>query len=140
MSAGECDSSFTVVHAGAPVAVTGELNGNVLTVTSSANITSMLPGNPATSQDQLVAPNPDPLRVLIINTHFSGGQPAVSNAAITALLPRVSSQLQNCSYGQMRIDPGTRVVGPVDIGARVGPDCPPDDAMYTWMDTARQRV
>lgn len=129
---------FHGLLAGAPVAVTGQLHPNrTIIVTSLSNITSLLP---SASQGQLSAPLTNPLRVLIINTRFTNGSPAVSNANIRALLPAVSSQLGNCSYGLMRVDPATRVMGPVDIGPPVGKDCPTDTVIQQWVDAANQQV
>lgn len=122
---------------GAPVAIVGKLNGTTITVTSLSNITSLLPSG---SQAALSAPATDPLRVLIINTQFSDGNPAATNLVIESMVSAVSSQFINCSYGHMRVDPSTRVVGPVDIGPPVGPDCPSDEVMNQWMATASQRV
>lgn len=127
----------TSLHAGAPIAVVGQLNGTAITVTSLSNITSLMPNG---AQGQLAAPVTDPLRVLIVNTRFTNGTPAASNSAIRLALPTISSQLANCSYGQMRVNPNSLVIGPVDIGPAVGPDCPTDEVMYQWIETATKRV
>lgn len=122
--------------AGAPVAVTGVLKGKTIVVPSVSAVTSL---QPSTSLGFIGAPLQEPFRVLVINTRFTGGQPAVSNQQIDAILQTSNSHFRNCSYGRMSIHTDSRVVGPVDIGPAQS-FCASDDQFDVWMETAKSKV
>lgn len=119
------------------MSVVGELvNNTVILIDSLANITSLLP---STSQGALTSPLRGQFKVLIIITRFDNGRaPLTVDQAQQTLLNPARPFLNNCSYGNVRLDPQSRVVGPIAIGPRRG--CPDDTTIDVWRAAAASKV
>ena len=116
--------------------VAGKVVNSTIVIESLSNITALLP---STSQDALLRPLKGPFKVLFIITQFNGGRPALTKQQVEQrIFAPARTFFNNCSYGRVRLDPQSRVVGPVSIGPRAG--CPDDDTADKWVATARRAV
>ena len=112
------------------------VDNSTIVVESISNITALLP---TTSQAALVSPLRGSYKVLFIITQFNGGKPTFTKQQVEQRIFAPARQFfNNCSYGRVRLDPLSRVVGPVSIGPRAG--CPGDSTAEQWIITAMTEV